>query len=206
MVMNITVICASGIIYYVRRMMISRNQGLEDEEKSNNISQTKELVYRNLFFFLYVTYLSTCSKTASVLPLACRKLCRDENKELCKAYLKADYSIRCQGHDYNHLLILAYISTAYILALPTASFTTLWRHRRVILTATDSDTAGSSTEMITGLRFLFENYNSCSWYWELVEMFRKVTLNSGLIVVGQESRSYIGLAWVVAGMHGMLFC
>ena len=205
MVMNITVILTSGIIYYVRRMMISRKQGLDDEEKPNKISQTKELVYRNLFFFLYVTYLSTCSKTVSVMPLACRKLCRDENEELCKAYLKADYSIRCQGSEYKHLLMVAYISTAYVLALPTASFIALWRHRRVILTATNNDT-GSSTEMITGLRFLFENYNSCSWYWELVEMSRKVILTSGLILVGQESRSYIGLAWVIAGMYVMLFC
>ncbi len=36
-------------------------------------------------------------------------------------------------------------------------------------------------------------------------MSRKVILTSGLILVGQESRSYIGLAWVVAGMYGMLF-
>ena len=36
-------------------------------------------------------------------------------------------------------------------------------------------------------------------------MSRKVILTSGLILVGQESRSYIGLAWIMAGMYGMLF-
>ncbi|KAL9966374.1 hypothetical protein ACROYT_G024434 [Oculina patagonica] len=36
-------------------------------------------------------------------------------------------------------------------------------------------------------------------------MSRKVILTSGLILVGQESRSYIGLAWVIAGMYGVLF-
>ena len=40
---------------------------------------------------------------------------------------------------------------------------------------------------------------------ELVETSRKVILTSGLILVGEESRSYIGLAWVIAGMYGMLF-
>ena len=60
-------------------------------------------------------------------------------------------------------------------------------------------------EMIAGLRFLFENYKGRSWYWELVEMCRKIILTSGLILVGQESRSYIGLAWVIAGMYGMAF-
>ncbi len=205
MTMNITVIGASGIVYCVRKMIISRQQDLGAEEKSYKISQTKEIVYKNLFFLLYVTYLSTCSKTASVLPVACRKLCKDENEELCNAYLKADYSIRCQGPEYNHLLIVAYICTAYIFALPTASFIALWRYRREILTAIDSE-AVTSTEIIAALRFLFENYNTRSWFWELVEMSRKVTLTTGLILVGQESRSYIGLAWVVAGMYGMLFC
>ena len=60
--------------------------------------------------------------------------------------------------------------------------------------------------MITGMRFLFENYKPRSWYWELVEMSRKVILTSGLILVGQDSRSYIGLALVIAGMYGILFC
>lgn len=36
-------------------------------------------------------------------------------------------------------------------------------------------------------------------------MSRKVILTSGLILVGKESRSYVGLAWVMAGMYGMLF-
>ena len=68
-----------------------------------------------------------------------------------------------------------------------------------------SQDAKSNIEMITGLRFLFENYKPCSWYWELVEMSRKVVLTSGLVLVGQESRSYIGLSWVIAGRYGMLF-
>ena len=68
-----------------------------------------------------------------------------------------------------------------------------------------SQKSGASIEMIAGLRFLFENYKPRSWFWELVEMCRKLILTSGLILVGKESRSYIGLAWVIAGMYGMLF-
>ena len=36
-------------------------------------------------------------------------------------------------------------------------------------------------------------------------MSRRVILTSGLILVGHESRSYIGLAWVVAGVYGIHF-
>ncbi|XP_078350785.1 uncharacterized protein LOC144635566 [Oculina patagonica] len=204
MAINASLMGASGIVYGFRKVMILRNRSLEDEEKSNKISEIKELLYRNLFFFLYVSYLSTCSKTASVMPFACHKLCRDKEEELCNEYLKGDYHVQCQGEKYRHWLIVAYISTVYILALPVASFIALWREQRVILTTPGGD-AGSSPELITGLCFLFENYKPRSWYWELVEMSRKVVLTSVLILVGQESRSYIGLAWVVAGMYGVLF-
>ena len=204
MSLNFAVIGTSGVVYGVYKLIISKSRNLDDE-KSNRISQTKEFVYKNLFFFMYVTYLSTCSKTASVLPFACREVCRDKKEELCDEYLRADYSVQCQGKKYNHLLIVAYISTAYIIALPTASFIALWRKRRIALASINRDT-DSCKEMITGLGFLFENYQTRSWYWELVEMSRKIILTSVLFLVGQEGRSYIGLAWVVAGMYGIVFC
>ncbi len=106
------------------------------------------------------------------------------------------------------MLIVAYISTVYIFALPVLSFVALWRHRRAQLATKDEDTSpdrGSNNAITSGLRFLFENYKTQSWYWELVEMTRKVILTCGLIFVGQESRSYIGLALVIAGMYGFLF-
>ena len=208
MAVNAGVICFAGIAYGVHRFIIFRNHNLEDDEKSRRVSQSKELVYRNLFFFLYVTYLSTCSKTISVLPPACRKLCRDDKEELCSKYLKADYSVSCQGQRYNHFLVVAYISTAYIFILPFAAFIAIWRHKRASSTkdkAGRSQDIASNQEMISGMRFLFGNYNTRSWYWELVETTRKVILTCGLLFVGQESRSYIGLALVINGMFGFVF-
>ena len=208
MAINAAVIGLCSLAYVVRKVHIIRNQTLTSEERSTKFSETKEFVYRNAFFFLYIMYLGTCSKTASVLPTVCRKLCRHDKDESCISYLKTDYSIQCHVSMYNHLLVVAFISTAYVLALPVASFIALWRQRRVLLTARDiriPQGAGGGTETISGLRFLFENYSPRTWYWELVEMSRKVILTSGLILVGQESRSYIGLAWVMAGMYGVLF-
>ena len=206
MAMNAGIIGFSIIAYGVRREIISRSQ-TPQKDKSKSIAQTKEMVFRNLFFFLYVTYLSTCVKTANVLPLACQKLCRDEKEEYCSYYMKADYSIQCQGTRYNHWLIMAYVSAAYIFVLPLSSFVVLWRERRSAVAAGADlfQDPRSGMEIISGLCFLFENYNQSSWYWELVEISRKVILTCGLILVGQESRSYIGLAWVIAGMYGVLF-
>ena len=208
MAVNSLIICVSGVAYGVRKVVIARNESLKEEEKSSKLSETKELVYRNLFFFLYVTYLNTCTTTANVLPLACQTLCRDEKEESCSKFLKADYSVRCHDQNYNEVILLGYISTAYVMILPAATFIALWKHRRVISgkgTAKLTQDSGSTAKVVRGLCFLFENYKPSSWYWELVEVCRKLILTSGLILVGQQSRSYIGLAWVVAGMYGVLF-
>ena len=208
MAINAAVIGLSVVAYKVRKRIILRAESMNDETKSLEISETKELVSKNLFFFLYVTYLSTCSKTANVLPFACRSICRDEKEDICNKYLKADYSIQCDVPTYNKMVIVAYISCVYIFALPVASFVALWKQRRAASATTAVkyfQCPEHSTEMVTALRFLYENYKPSSWYWELVEMLRKVILTSGLILVGQESRSYIGLAWVMAGMYGVLF-
>ena len=128
---------------------------------------------------------------------------------MCPTYLKADFSTRCHESRYNKLVIAAYISAAYIIALPAATFVALWRQRRAILVTKETGTCqnqDSSTEVITGLRFLFESYKPRSWYWEFVAMSRKVIVTSVLILVGQETRSYIGLTLVIAGMYGTLFC
>ena len=36
-------------------------------------------------------------------------------------------------------------------------------------------------------------------------MARKVTLTSGIILIGGESRAYVGLALIISGLYGMLF-
>ena len=244
--MNATAIFLAVIVYGLRKLLLLKAK-LTRQQKEKKASQAKELIYRNLFFFLYVTYLSTCLKTAKVLPLACRTLCLDEKKEMCEVYLKADYNIRCEGPEYNRLVIVAYCAVFYIIFLPAASLMALWRQRKSLrrnesqaenetleaqdrrrkiitglrlahwseresLSGNESqalyeapETQGRRREIITGLRFLFENYNSRSWYWELIETIRKVVLTSGLILVGGESRAYIGLACVISGLYGMVF-
>ena len=199
------------VAFAVYRLSKIRLKTLNKEEKFKKMSQIKELIYRNLFFFLYVTYLSTCSKTASVLPLACRDVCYDQKKESCQTFLKADFTVECTGKKYNRLVFVAYCAVFYIILLPTAAMVTTWRQRNAISKNENesnnetSDSKDQSTEVLRGLRFVYENYKPHSWYWELVETVRKVILTSGLILVGGESRAYIGLACVMSGLYGMLF-
>ena len=209
--MNATVIFVVSAAYGIGKLFL-RRKILSEEEKSKKTSQSKELAYRVVFFFLYVTYLSTCSKTANVLPLSCRTLCLNEKQQNCHKFLKVDYSINCSTQGFNRPVIVAYCAIGYIMFLPIASLTILWRQRRSVKAYDEEEddeekieTQRPGTELIAGLRFLFENYNTHSWYWELIETARKVILTSGIILVGGESRAYIGLACVLSGLYGIFF-
>ena len=207
--LNAFCIIIALLVYGLRKLFLIRDN-VGEEHKLLKVSETKELIYRNLFFLLYVTYLSTCSNTANVLPLACHKLCVDGKDQICQEFLKVDYNVQCTGPSYHRSVVVAYCAVVYITFLPTASVIALWRQRRKLWRMNNeeddetTDPQEKSTEVLTGLRFLFENYNSDSWYWELIETVRKVILTSGLILVGGESRAYIGLACVLSGLYGMI--
>ena len=205
--MNASAVLFALVAYWARKLVILRKSQLEDETKARQISQSKELVYRNLFFFLFITYLSTCSKTVSVLPITCREICHDDTGEHCFKYLKSDLTVECHSPKYMRLVIVAYCAIVYIVCLPLAAYGVLWRKHKHFKVTEDEITLrqNSNNELAAGMRFLCENYNTKSWYWEVVETVRKVILTSGLILVGGESRAYVGLACVISGLYGMFF-
>lgn len=61
------------------------------------------------------------------------------------------------------------------------------------------------SELISGMSFLYENYKDDAWYWELVEVVRKLILTCGIILIGRESRAYVGLASICSGLFAIFY-
>ena len=206
---NAAVIIFGFTFYGIRKVLITRKTFESQEEKAKKISETKETAYKAVFFVLYVTYLSTCSKTANVLPLACRAICYTENETQCETFLRADFTINCSSQEFRRPVIVAYFSIIYIIVLPTSALVMLWRHWKTLKASADEDndesTHSQRPEVIAGLSFLFQNHKIRRWYWEFVETARKVILTSGIILLGAESRAYIGMALILSGFYGMFF-
>ncbi|XP_044165209.1 uncharacterized protein LOC114949643 [Acropora millepora] len=206
---NAAVIIFGFAFYGIRKVLIIRKTLETQEEKVKKISETKQIAYKAVFFVLYVTYLSTCSKTANVLPLACRSICYTENATQCETFLRDDFTINCSSQEFRRPVIVAYFSVIYVIVLPAAALVMLWRHWKTLRTSADEDndesTHSQSSEVIAGLSFLFQNYKIRRWYWEFVETGRKVILTSGIILLGAESRAYIGMSLILSGYYGMLF-
>ncbi|XP_067037135.1 uncharacterized protein [Acropora muricata] len=245
---NASVILFALISFWIRKLFLLRNFNKEQSSKRRiELSTTKEFLYRNVFLFLFITYPSTCSAILRILPSACHELCTESS---CTQYLKADYSIKCEGDEYNFAKLVAFAASSYIVVLPGLVFLALWRRRRQHLsrlrklrdvkqkeennpvdpefgkhgnteaaeennedTHDDegnednprNDQPNSESELLSGMSFLYENYNEDAWYWELVEVVRKLLLTCGIILIGRESRTYVGLASICSGLFAIAF-
>ncbi|KAL9989472.1 hypothetical protein ACROYT_G004028 [Oculina patagonica] len=60
-------------------------------------------------------------------------------------------------------------------------------------------------EIAFGLRVFFENFKEKYWFWEIVEMYRKLILISFILLFDSESRSQIGFAVIVASVSGIAY-
>jgi len=63
----------------------------------------------------------------------------------------------------------------------------------------------SEEEIAFGLRVFFENYKKKYWFWEIVEMYRKLILTSLILFFGSESRSQIGFTLITASASGIAY-
>ena len=134
---NAAIIIFGFALYSIRKVLIIRKTLENQEEKVMKISETKQIAYKAVFFALYVTYLSTCSKTANVLPLACRSICYTENETQCETFLGDDFTTNCSSQEFRRPVIVAYFSVIYVIVLPAAALVMLWRHWKTLKTSAD---------------------------------------------------------------------
>ena len=122
---NACVVILALLSYWIRKLFLLRNEN--SSEIGVKLSTTKEFLYRNMSLFLFITYPSTCSAILRTLPLACHELCTEGS---CTLYLKADYSVKCEGDKYHFVKLFAFGASSYIVVLPALVFVALWKNRR----------------------------------------------------------------------------
>ena len=83
-------------------------------------------------------------------------------------FLRADYSLACYGTEYGRVVSLGWVAIAlYPIGVPLLYLALLLSARKAILTETP-------TELSRSLTFLHQDYAPSMFWWELVEIFKKV--------------------------------
>lgn len=132
--------------YWIKKLFLARKLASNSSEAKNSLSTTKEFLYRNVFLYLFITYPSTCSTILRTFPVACHELCTEMS---CTFYLKADYSVKCEGAKYEFFKLFAFVASSYIVVLPALVFVALWRRRRQQVSAVQGDEG----EMCAGCQY-----------------------------------------------------
>ncbi|KAJ7360247.1 hypothetical protein OS493_016876 [Desmophyllum pertusum] len=195
---NILIVSLILLYLFLKKRYIMNRMDILPSQKLDKISSLKKSCYRNIFLFLLLSYPMTSKKIIHILPLpgVCVDMCFNKNGSECISLLKADYSIHCFTARHNVFWHIAAAFALYPVAFPLLLLIPIYKYRK---------SNPDKEEIAFGIRVFFENYKPKYWFWEIVEMYRKLVLISVILLVGSESRSQIGFAVITASVSGIAY-
>lgn len=128
--------------------------------------------------------------------------CLDLENKHCFTALRSDYDVRCDRKLVVYQVLAVLATVGYVVAFPLVLFYML----RMFCSVSVSQTKGKTNTTIRYedtsllardlrhrhlpqcLKFLCENYKTDFWYWEVVELARKVTQTVLITMLGWENK------------------
>ena len=112
-------------------------------------------------------------------------------------YLANDMSIRCyQGIHIFYSTIASACIFVYVIGIPMISFIILFRNRKIIQSTSDSMI--EQQELLTKeIGSLYGQYETRFYYWECIEMIKKMMLTGGLVLLAPGSSAQILLGILI---------
>jgi hypothetical protein len=125
-----------------------------------------------------------------------------------KRYLRSDTSIDCDSWSYQEFSTHVVMFVIAYQLIPIVWILLLYRHRESLNPPTsqvDERLAvyiRNKNEDLTSLKFLFEDYKCSKWWFEVVDMYRRITFIGILPLVSPDSaiRSSFGLVLSIASV------
>lgn len=217
----IVVIFLGLIIYCIKAIAYRRNRSPSTEVQDVTAYQNdvKSKILGFVIIMLFLTYPPICKSIFQLYPRACETYCFDEKDKECITVLRSDYDINCE-----HLLFYqcsAYIVTfLYIIAFPTVLFLLLkkyaydsssllrfWAtkpHSAAHRTGRERQTNQKREKIPMWLDFLCENYKSQFWYWEILELTRKIAQTVLVTLLGWENKFTVLMTILISVLYLLL--
>ena len=195
------VIVLSGCLYIAVMKLYIQRQSASKEILDKKIYESAQTCHRLVFLSLFITYPTTCKHILQVLPSACHVICSSQSSQ-CFAYLKADYSVQCYTDKHNTFgAIFSRIAITYVVGFPVLLLLIL----RGLSRMSQESSSVQKSAIVSGVKFLYENYSPSCWFWEIVELVRKVLITSILLLMTAESRTSLGLTAIISGLYTIMF-
>ena len=217
-------------LYYAIRKHTFYRTCRTKQELIEKVDGCKKSCFRSTMIFLFATYPITSKRILQLLPFSCHNICYDSASQHCVSLIKADFSLNCLSFETKPwLLYFVYACTAIPVGFPVLLLLRLFhlfRSRKyedpyVTLNADECDdeqsywlaadeileTSGPMVRKETtnfALKFLHENYKASCWYWEVIEMYRKLMLTCVLPIFVSESRIMLDVAIMFSSFFTVL--
>ena len=211
-------------LYYLVRKCILRKTCLTRHEFLEKVKSCKKACFRSTLIFLFSSYPITSKRILQLLQFACHKICYDSSQKYCASFIRADYSLQCLSSNSEHwLLYVVYVCVSIPVGLPLLLLIHLlcvFRARKDKYLYTEIGFDGCNPDPSSGIeandiiqtdnsvntkdtlhfatKFLYENYRPSCWYWEIVEMYRKLILTSVLPIFVSQNKVVLGMAIILS--------
>lgn len=173
---------------------------VSEDERTEKIKQYKYTCYRFVSLVIFITFPSTCYHVFQMLPDTCHKIC-SYGEHNCKSYLRADYSVQCDTTRHKIYGNLSRLAIVYCVGIPLVVLFILKKS----LKNSESSSLQKYSFMKGVLRFMYENYCADCWFWEIVELFRKIFFSAVLLLLSAEGRTSLGMTAMFSGLYSILF-
>ncbi|XP_022799326.1 putative leucine-rich repeat-containing protein DDB_G0281931 isoform X2 [Stylophora pistillata] len=196
-VSNVSLVVLFFSYSFLKKCYIMKKKDLDESEKANKVKSLKKSCCRNIFLLLLMTYPITSKSIIQVLPLpgACVETCFSDDKSDCIFLLRTDYSIQCYTPRHRLYILMASIAAFYPVGFPI-----------LVLVLTLIYRNSEKYETISfGLKVFFENYKEKFWYWEVIEMYRKLILIALIHLFGSNSLFQISLTVLTVSVSGVVY-
>jgi hypothetical protein len=144
-------------------------------------------------YLVYPTFSSVFFQTFN-----CREIDQDR-------FLVSDVSIDCDSSEHASAEVVAGLMIfTFSIGLPVLYLALLYPHRRsltMLASHTDVMDAGHQPSSNEALKFLYSDYKPRFWWWESIEIARKLVLTGALVQFEKGSLVQLVLAMVIIILH-----
>ncbi|PIK61561.1 hypothetical protein BSL78_01486 [Apostichopus japonicus] len=203
-----------SVIYFLWKDKTTRISRISEAD-AKVLQKIKEWCSLVTFLVLFMLYPSLCSVTFEIAPWACESFNLSIDSNATAEFVRSDLRFRCDDEDlnYNHNIFnkVFFVGFSCIVAFPLITVVLLKRNLKTELSCNETtpllSTASNNnnTEMTSHYprwcQFLTKNYKARFWYWEMLEILRKMIQICFLTIFGAES----GVCFVITIIISICF-
>eukprot|EP01043_Picozoa_sp_COSAG02_P043076 COSAG02_NODE_3721_length_6323_cov_3.825353_2_plen_1317_part_00 len=161
------------------------NPGIRNVLEKTSQAELKGVATGRLFLLVFLLYPGLSNKVFEIF------LCRDLGPNTSPgSILQADYGIDCDDTQIFRWVVGLTLVILWPIAVPVVLFASMFRVRAQIL--------GRDDKVTNMYHFIISDYKLECWYWEIVELMRKLLLSGILSLVKRGSIAQAMLGTVIA--------